>query len=445
MSHVDCSYDPVILEQAVAAANRQGRPLYLVVLATKPCYIKLASLVYALQKRSLPFLLVDAGQHYQPNLTHARDELAYRHLIGVYLNIRGSLLGRTADLAYKSEWLANKLRTTGLRELPLPIVSGDTSTAGVLPLLWYLLTGLRSVHVEAGLRSYGPQMTWEWHGVEELIAQRDREWSRFRDDPFPEGIDTTLASVASALFFAPVNRNVANLVAEGYDGEQIHVVGSLSADAVDIALTLDSRRAERMTNPVLAAGKWLRVDIHRRENTTPERLRAILQGIGQFSEDGGKVVLIRTNAVNAALEQRGEADVLQNLERRSGVVVQDLWPSYLDVISFISSENCLGIFTDSGGLQEEADVLGVHCVTCRYSTDRPETVLDSRSNILLAPESSQFVRNGLRAIFSADKSQVWPARDTRNLYGENVAERIVDVLSEFEPPMPARGAEIEFR
>jgi UDP-N-acetylglucosamine 2-epimerase (non-hydrolysing) len=185
MSEVNCSYDSVLFEQAVVSANRSGRPLYIVVLATKPCYIKLASLVYSLKKHSLPFLLVDAGQHYQPNLTHARDELAYRESIGVYLNIRGSLLGRTADLANKIEWLANKLQIMGLRELPLPVVSGDTSTAGLWPLLWYLLTGLRSIHVEAGLRSSGPQTSWEWQGLSHLLSQRDCQWTRFRDDPFP--------------------------------------------------------------------------------------------------------------------------------------------------------------------------------------------------------------------------------------------------------------------
>jgi len=445
MSKVNCSYDRGIFEQAVASANHQGRPLYILVLATKPCYIKLASLVYSLRKQSLPFLLVDAGQHYQPNLTHARDELAYRELIGVYLNIRGSLLGRTADLAHKIEWLVNKLRTIGLRELPLPIVSGDTSTAGLWPLLWYLLTGLRSIHVEAGLRSWGPQISWEWQGLKQLISQRDCKWTRFREDPFPEGIETAAASVASDLFFAPVERNVANLVNEGYASEKIHVVGSLSSDAVSLALMLDSRRTERMTTPDLSIGKWLRVDIHRRENTTPERLQAILQGIGKFSEDGGKVLLIRTNALDAALEQRGESNVVQTLETQSGVMVQGLWPSYLDVISFINSENCLGVFTDSGGLQEEADVLGVPCVTCRYSTDRPETVLDSCSNLLLAPESPQFIRKGLDSVFSSDRSEVWPAHGNENLYSENVAERIVAILSEYEPPAPAKGAEIEFR
>jgi UDP-N-acetylglucosamine 2-epimerase len=438
MPKVDCSYDPGIVTQAVSAANAAGRPLYIVVLATKPCYIKLASLVYALREQSLPFLLIDANQHYQSNLTHAREELAYLSMIGVHLNIRGGLLERTADLAHKIEWLVNKLHAGGLRLPPVPVVSGDTSTAALLPPLWYLLTGILSVHVEAGLRSHGPEIGWEWRDLTYLISQRDVPWRRFRDDPFPEGIDTTLASVASDLFFAPVQRNFDNLVAEGYERNKIHIVGSLSADAVRLALSLEMRP------PVLSNGKWLRVDIHRRENTTPERLNAILQGLARFSESGGKVLLIRTNALDAALKQRGEFDLLETLERRAGVLIQSLWPSYLDVISFINSENCLGVFTDSGGLQEEAAVLRVPCITCRYSTDRPETVLDSHSNILLAPESPQLVKNGLESIFASAHSRVWPEAAAGDLYGERVAHRMVRILSEYEPPPPAKGAEVVF-
>ena len=142
-----------LLEQAVDAANRRGRPLYLIVLGTKPCYIKLASLIFALKHHQVPFLLVDAGQHYQPVLVNVRQEFGYRQLIGVYLSIRGDLIQRTADLGHKLKWLNNELRIAGLREPAIPVVSGDTSTAAFVPIFWYLVTGLKSVHVEAGLRS----------------------------------------------------------------------------------------------------------------------------------------------------------------------------------------------------------------------------------------------------------------------------------------------------
>lgn len=429
--------------QACASANRAGRPLYLLVLATKPCFIKLASLIHALRQRRVPFLLIDTGQHYEAALSKAKVEFAYEHLIGVHLNIRGGLLARTADLARKLQWLSKELQAAGLRQPPIPVVSGDTSTSAFLPQFWYLLTGYRSVHVEAGLRSYGPVMGWERCDLRRLLSQRQAKWSRFRDDPFPEGIDTSLASVASDLLLAPVPRNAKNLVDEGYDPHKIHIVGSLSADAARLALSGGTSETESRALSELSDGKWLRVDIHRRENMTPARLQAILHGVIKLSDSGLKVVLVRTNALDSALKRHAEAELLPDLRGRSNFIVQKLWASYLDVIRFIDSPNCLGIFTDSGGLQEETNVLGIPCVTCRYSTDRPETVLDGKSNILVPPENSDLVKTGLESVFSSDPARVWPGLGTE-LYGEKVGDRIAKIMSQYVPPSAAKGAEVVF-
>ncbi|MCA1612634.1 MAG: UDP-N-acetylglucosamine 2-epimerase [Acidobacteria bacterium] len=442
MSDAERLHDPDLFKQAVASANREGRPLYLIALATKPCYIKLASLVLALRRTRVPFIAVDAGQHYEFALTNAKEELSYGHLVGAHLGIRGGLVERTADLARKLQWLAGELREAGLRQPPIPVVSGDTSTAAFFPSFWYLLTGYRSVHVEAGLRSAGPEADWEWRGIEHLLMQRRAGWRRFRDDPFPEGVDTTLASVTSDLLLAPVRRNADNLLREGYDAGKLHLVGSLSADAVDLAL--GQPEVEDDFRSALARGKWLRVDIHRRENTTPLRLQALVDGLAAYSDQGGKVVLILTNALRSALEQHGMWGLLRDAERQHGVLVQELWPSYLSVVHFLRSPNCLAVYTDSGGLQEEANVLGVPCITCRFSTDRPETVLDGESNILLPPASVELVARGLGEILSSPPARVWPGLAGRGLYGERAGERIAELLGTYTPAAPARGAEFIF-
>lgn len=433
-----------LFQQAVDSANRQGRPLYLIVLATKPCYIKLASLIFALQHREIPFLLIDTGQHYESVLVNVRQEFNYRHLIGVYLSIRGDLIQRTADLSHKLKWLNNELRIARLREPAIPVVSGDTSTAAFMPIFWYLLSGLKSVHVEAGLRSSGPDTEWTWQGLDYLLEQRQLKWSRFWGEPFPEAIDTILASTASDLMLAPVNRNAENLINEGYDPTTIHLVGSLSADAVDLAITRDVEdTGERMLDRI-PDGKWLRVDLHRRENMSFAKVKAILEGLGRFSELGGRVLLVNTNAFRAAVAKHNLVDLLESIERKSGVLVHEMWPSYLDVIAFLKSDRCLALYTDSGGLQEEANVLGVPCITCRYSTDRPETVLDGLTNILLPPASESLVCNGLEALLSAPAHQVWPGLKSNFLYSKQVGQRIARLLSEYVPPPPVDGAGLVF-
>jgi UDP-N-acetylglucosamine 2-epimerase (non-hydrolysing) len=434
---------PDIFKQAVASANEERRSLFIVCLATKPCYIKLASLVIALRRRKLPFLLLDTGQHYDPVLTSAGREFAYEHLIAASFHIRGGLLERTADLAEKLQWLATELHSAGLRQSPIPIVSGDTSTAALLPIFWYLLTGCRSVHVEAGLRSLGPPTKWQWEGLDHLLTQRSASWSRVRDEPFPESIDTTLASVASDLLLAPVQINSENLLREGYDAEQIRVVGSLSADAVELALGNEDLDPSSRIAADLSGGPWLRVDIHRRENTTPARLEAILRGVSMLSQQGCRILFIMTNAMRSALAHSEMKALLDNA-RRHGVVIQDLWPSYLDVVRFMRSSSCLAIFTDSGGLQEEANVLGVPCITCRFSTDRPETVLDAATNILVPPANQELISRALEALLSAPPEKVWPGLKTRKLYQTSVGERIANILANYSPPHAAAGAEFIF-
>ena len=95
----------------------------------------------------------------------------------------------------------------------------------------------------------------------------------------------------------------------------------------------------------------------------------------------------------------------------------------LDYLSFLKLEsNARLILTDSGGVQEEACILKVPCVTLRYSTERPET-LEVGSNILAGAEPSEIVR---KTKYMLSKKSSWP-----NPFGDGrAAERIVSILNE---------------
>lgn len=432
------TFDTAMLSAPVRDAESQGRPLYLLFLATRPCFIKLASLVHALAAEQVPHLVIDTGQHFEAHLTGARRELDYEHRIAAYLSIRGDLVDRSSDTAAKLKLLDERLRGLGLRRPAIPIVSGDTSTAGTVPSLWYLLTGARSVHVEAGLRSEGPAWPWPASAHEALETQREAVWERFPDEPFPEGMCTRLASVASQLLFAPVERNRDHLLAEAYREEQIRITGSLSADAVEVALEHDTLAGLLELHPRLAAGPWLRVDVHRRENMKPARLTALLQGIAEFSAAGAPTVLVRTNALDRAVAELG-LQALLGQAVRAGVLVTPPWPSYTSVVQFLRSPLCRMVLTDSGGLQEEAHLLGVQCLTARWSTDRPETVLSSKGNLLLPLISGTFVAEGLasrwkaiEAIEATGATGANPAAGERRLYGQAVARAMARYLADWE-------------
>ncbi|MDM5175745.1 UDP-N-acetylglucosamine 2-epimerase [Massilia sp. DJPM01] len=419
-------HDPSRLQRIVAQARELGQPVYLLVIATKPCYIKLASLVKELRERAAPALMVDAGQHYDVVLTGAAQEFGYLSEIDVFLDIRGTILGRTAALATQVERLHGYLQAQSETTRFIPVVSGDTSTSGTFPVFWYLHTGIRSIHVEAGLRSLSPFAPGQPVAHETVLAQADLAWRVEPDEPFPEALDSRLTSVASSLLLAPVGRNRDSLLREGYAPAAIRMSGSLSADAVRLAGAQGGSDQLARLYPGLAGKRWLRVDLHRRENMSPARLNSVVDALCRLAGQGLPVIFILTNQFNFAQERHPEQQFRQRLER-GGVHCHPLWPSYVDVIAFLRSPDCLAIYTDSGGLQEEANILGVPCMTCRYSTDRPETILDCRSNLLIPPDSAELVYRAVLHCLEQGRAGAW--RDLgQSLYGEHVARTIVDHL-----------------
>lgn len=421
---------PSVIKEQVRRANGLQRPLYLLFIATKPCYIKLASLVIALHEQGIPFLAIEAGQHYEDGLTFQKKELSFDQHISITFSIGGSLLTRNADLIAIVEWLCAALKEQGLQQPAIPIVSGDTATAGFLPAYWYLATGCRSIHIEAGLRSLQPVIDWQTVDPSKLYAQRDCEWIPRRDEPFPEGMDSRMASTAAQLFFAPVRRNALQLFAEGYSLSNIHTTGSLSADAVKLVSQQSSRPSVFDEYPFLQQGAWVRVDIHRRENFKRERLLALLEASALFAAQGGKIVWVMSNGLRAALAHFGLLQQLECMHARQQVYVTGLWSHYAYVLEFMQSDRLLALLTDSGGLQEEAAILGVRCLTCRFSTDRPETISDTQNNLLLPPVSKAFVSNALLSVDAFSRPQ------PSGIYGSGVAAIIAAVLNEFAPGEP---------
>lgn len=424
----------ITVRTQVDLSNSTGKPLYLILIATKPCYIKLASLILALEEKQVPYLAIDTGQHFEKDLVNAREELQYEQLVSVYLHVRGGMLERTGDLAEKINWLGTLLQNTGLRMPAIPVVSGDTYTAGMFPLLWYLKTSIRSIHVEAGLRSYSP-----FHHLGASAAYQDYidlqrsscEWRSVRDDPFPEGIDTRLASLCSQLYLAPVSFNEQRLLEEGVSGTDIRIVGSLSADAVALIRRERIQQSIFEIYPFLSEGKWLRVDLHRRENMDGRTLQILFEAMQQLGDSGVQIILVLSNALSKAIQVYGLQQQLATLQRKGNIRVTPLWPLYHHVMEFLASSHCLGVYTDSGGLQEETQIMDIPCITCRFSTDRPETILQVHNNLLVPPVNATFIYASLLHIFS-NRDTLFSNQE-KQLYQVAVGDRIAGILQTYVP------------
>jgi UDP-N-acetylglucosamine 2-epimerase (non-hydrolysing) len=118
---------------------------------------------------------------------------------------------------------------------------------------------------------------------------------------------------------------------------------------------------------------YVLVTAHRQESVdVPERLRVICEGLELVARELGKPVVWSVHPrTRHKLEALGiTLDARIRLEEPFG---------FLDFVRLESSASL--VITDSGTVQEECSLLGVPAVTCRETTERPETV-ECGSNIL---------------------------------------------------------------
>ena len=91
--------------------------------------------------------------------------------------------------------------------------------------------------------------------------------------------------------------------------------------------------------------------------------------------------------------------------------------NYFDFLSLQKSAKL--IFTDSGGIQEEACILDTPCITIRKNTERPET-LKIKSNVLVGYDLNKINFSLNKMLKSKIK---W-----KNPYGNNVSNKILQIL-----------------
>jgi UDP-N-acetylglucosamine 2-epimerase (non-hydrolysing) len=144
------------------------------------------------------------------------------------------------------------------------------------------------------------------------------------------------------------------------------------------------------------------------------------------------------NATEAALVSYGLDNKIKSLaeEYSHRFLITPVWKQYGHVIEFLDSGHCWAEMTDSGSMQEELlyfpDVLSL---TLRLNTDRPETILNARSNILVPPVSSEWILSMIDKAFNRNENLGIHLRNKKRIFGEpgKVSKQIIRVLKkEFE-------------
>lgn len=350
-----------------------------VVVGTRPEIVKMAPVVRALSDHpSLEPTLVHTDQHYDSELSDDFFEALSLPRPDAHLGVgSGRHEEQTADGLVA---VADELRS---REPAAVLAEGDTNAvlstalaASKLPVAFG--------HVEAGIRSF--------------------------DRSMPEEVNRELADRVADLAFAPTETAAGNLSDEGVE-DGVVVTGNTVVDACLEHVEVAARESDVLERFGLREERYVVATIHRERNTDdPERLRRIVAALDGRS---APVVLPAHPRTAAALED------LDWAPSGSLRLVEPL--DYLDFLRLLSTARVA--VTDSGGVQEEASILEVPCLTVRPNTERPETVA-AGVNELVDPGD---LADRLEAVY-ADPDQM---TGNPELYGDgSAADRIVESLAD---------------
>jgi UDP-N-acetylglucosamine 2-epimerase len=417
--------------------------LLVVVTGTKPDFYKQAPLVREAVARDLPVFVIDTGQHYDEVLGFGIKEFHIENLVACNLQIRGDLMQKASDLLLKFGTFGKMCKRAFPDISLIPVVHGDTLVAGITPLSWAFGLGQKVAQNEAGLRSMAPitvkdlRVNFEPSAVDvESFAesQFSGKWFLAREEPYPEQIDTWICSAGTQYFFAPTELNKENLIREGYPEDSIHVVGNSVVDAIGLKRKEKSAKSVFDIYPKLETGNWLRVDIHRRENLTKVRFSAIMAGITDLVRLGYKVLFVKLNATQHAINAYGFDEQLNRLASLypDNLIQTPLWKEYAHVVEFLDSGRCWAELTDSGSMQEELLYFpNVLSLTVRLNTDRPETIFEAKSNILVPPVNAAWIKEFVKIAMSGRLGAV--LKKKKQIYGQpgNVSKGILTIMNKY--------------
>jgi UDP-N-acetylglucosamine 2-epimerase len=436
------------LQSVFAKARTDKTPVLAIVTGTKPDFYKQAPLVLEAVRENLPVFVIDTGQHFDEVLGFGIKEFNLQKFVGCNLQIRGDLMEKASELIIKFGSFGRYCKKHFGTESLLPMVHGDTLVAGIAPLAWVFGMGQKVGQNEAGLRSMSPEAIKQIKAGHEpttseiqkfVSSQFDGKWFLAREEPFPEQIDTWICSAGTQFFFAPTKLNHDNLVKEGYPEDFVYTVGNSVVDAIHVKRKEKPRQSIFDFYPQLEKDQWIRMDIHRRENLTEKRFMSIIGGLVEIIENTDKkVVLVMLNATVAALKQYGLEFKLKSLADQypDKLLMTPLWKEYAHVVEFLDSGRCWAEMTDSGSMQEELLYFPkVTSLTVRLNTDRPETIFDAKSNILVPPLNAGWIVSMVNEAYDSEEGLGLKLRRKKQIYGRPgyVSKNIIRIIrKEFE-------------
>jgi len=370
------------------------------VVGARPNFMKVAPLCRALRAcPDVQHLLVHTGQHYDVRMS----EQFFKELdipnpdinLEVGSGSHAEQVGRTM-IAFekvlreeKPDWV---------------VVLGDVNATCACSIT-AKKEHIKCAHVEAGLRS--------------------------RDMDMPEEINRLVTDRLSDLLLTPDRLSNANLKAEGVPDEKIRFVGNIMIDTLERerekAATLDINQIVQANLiddlvdralPSLDDGEYVAMTMHRPSNV--DQRETLEPAIRFFLDEVTKkhpILWAIHPRAQKMLKEFGLWDLV--VANANMILVKPL--GYHAMLRLNMGARLF--MTDSGGLQEECCVLGTPCLTMRWNTERPITLMENGGASILVGNAVEKIREAYQSQIDAPRHAMRP-----ELWDGHTAERIVREL-----------------
>lgn len=345
---------------------------------------------------SIDHLICHTGQHYDEKMSKIFFDDLELPRPDFYLGVgSGSHADQTARIMIEFEKVL-------LTEMPdLVIVVGDVNSTIACTLTAAKL-GIKTAHVEAGLRSF--------------------------DRTMPEELNRLLTDQLADYLFVTEQSGVDNLLREGISKDKIFFTGNVMIDSLihylpktesstifqdlDLIQTLDH-------SSIQSSDSYVLVTLHRPSNVDdPANLKQIVNTLNRLAEHRKVIFPVHPRTVKNLNDL--PIKTFNQTSIHSRLILTDPI-GYIDFLALI--KNAELVITDSGGIQEETTYLGVQCITVRNNTERPVTV-NTGTNQLIGTDLNN-VESAAMSVLNGNKK----AGRIPELWDGHAAERIVDILA----------------
>jgi len=318
--------------------------------------------------------LLHTGQHYSPEMSNLFfNELGLKEP-DINLNLGGgNHAEQTSSMLLGIDQYFEELQPDHV------LVYGDTNStlAGALASS---KRGIPLSHIEAGLRSFNRSM--------------------------PEEINRIVADHLSDFLFCPTKISLGNLETEGLK-DNAFMVGDVMADAVFLFSKIAEKKSKILEDLKLQPKEYCLVTTHRSRNVDIKKnLLEIIEGLSEIDQP----IVLPLHPRTRKMLKKFHLQFPKNVQLIDPV-------GYLDMLILEKNAEC--ILTDSGGIQKEAYLFGVRCITMREETEWVETV-DVGWNCLVGANREKILKN---------YHDFYPEKNRPQIYGMgDASDKIVQII-----------------